>query len=175
MLVLVDSAGLRPELSAKQRAAAPVSKLGRAASGLPLVGGLMTISDLRAGRIDHALALGIPGVRRGVATWPADRTDGRISGRRSIPLGTRFRLDPRVDIAKLDLPPATKAIARAAQRYGIIARDTSGSVSLYAQAPPRGRPHVYHSVFRGAYPNQLLARFPWDRLQVVRAPERRVP
>jgi pimeloyl-ACP methyl ester carboxylesterase len=39
-LVLVDSAGLRPELGAKQRAAAPVSKLGRAAAGLPLVGGL---------------------------------------------------------------------------------------------------------------------------------------
>jgi len=39
-LVLVDSAGLRPELSAKQRAAAPVSTLGRAASGLPVVGPL---------------------------------------------------------------------------------------------------------------------------------------
>ena len=148
---------------------------GATASGLPLVGGLMTIGDLRRGRIDHALALGIPGVRKGIAVWPADRTDGRISDSRSIPLGTRFRLDPKLDVQALRLPPATKAIALAAQRYGIIARDTSGSVSLYAQAPPRGRPHVYHSVFRGVYPNQLLARFPWARLQVVRAPQRRVP
>jgi hypothetical protein len=143
---------------------------GATASGLPLVGGLMTIDDLRNGKIDHALALGIPGVRKGTAVWPADRTDGRIGGRKSIPLGTRFRLDPKLDVDKLNLPPATKLIAEAAQRYGIIARDTSGSVSLYAQAPPRGQPHVYHPVFHGAYPNQLLAQFPWDRLQVVRAP-----
>jgi hypothetical protein len=141
---------------------------GATASGLPLVGGLMTIDDLRRGTIDHALALGIPGVRKGVVTWPADRTDGRIGGRRSIPMGTRFRLDPKLDVDKLDLPPATKMIARAAQRYGIIARDTSGSVNFYAQAPPGNRPHVYRPVFHGAYPNQLLAKFPWDRLQVVR-------
>jgi hypothetical protein len=143
---------------------------GATASGLPLVGGLMTIDDLRAGKIDHALAIGIPGVRKGTATWPADRTDGRIAGGRSIPMGTRFRLDPKVDVDKLGLPPATAIIAKAAQRYGIIARDTSGSVNFYAQAPPSGQPHVYRPVFHGAYPNQLLAHFPWDRLQVVRAP-----
>jgi hypothetical protein len=143
---------------------------GATASGLPLVGGLMTIDDLRDGRIDHALAMGIPGVRKGTATWPADRTDGRVAGGRSIPMGTRFRLDPKVDVDKLGLPPATAMIAKAAQRYGIIARDTSGSVSLYAQAPPGGQPHVYRPVFHGAYPNQLLAHFPWNRLQVVRAP-----
>ena len=51
-LVLVDSAGLRPDLSAKQRAAAPVSKLGRAASGLPLVGGL---AERMRGRWHRAL------------------------------------------------------------------------------------------------------------------------
>jgi hypothetical protein len=147
---------------------------GATASGLPLVGGLMTFGDLRSGRIDHALALGIPGVRKGVATWPADRTDGRVAGRRSIPMGTRFRLDPRVDVDRLDLPPAAKVIARAVQRYGMIARDTSGSVSLYAQAPPADKPRIYRPVFHGAYPNQLLAHFPWDRLQVVRAPTHRV-
>jgi hypothetical protein len=147
---------------------------GATASGLPLVGGLMTVSDLRRGRIDHALALAVPGVRKGVVTWPADRTDGRVSGPRSIPIGTRFRLDPRVDVDKLGLTFLARAIARAAQRYGIIVRDTSGSVSLYAQAPPASSPHVYSPVFHGAYPNQLLAHFPWNRLQVVRAPARRV-
>jgi hypothetical protein len=147
---------------------------GATASGLPLTGGLMTFRDLLAGRIDHALALGIPGVRAGVVAAPADRTDGRVGDARSIPLGTRFRLDPRVDVDKLGLPPAGRAIALAAQRYGIIARDTSGSVSLYAQAPPPGQPRIYRPVFHGAYPNQVLAKFPWNRLQVVRAPVRAV-
>jgi pimeloyl-ACP methyl ester carboxylesterase len=51
-LVLVDSAGLRPQRTSKQRAAAPVSKLGRAASGLPLVGPL---ADRLRGRWHRAL------------------------------------------------------------------------------------------------------------------------
>ncbi|HZS01556.1 MAG TPA: alpha/beta hydrolase [Chloroflexota bacterium] len=51
-LVLVDSAGLRPRLSARQRAAAPVSKLGRAAGSLPLVGPL---ADRLRGRWHRAL------------------------------------------------------------------------------------------------------------------------
>jgi pimeloyl-ACP methyl ester carboxylesterase len=51
-LALVDSAGLRPERSAKQRAAAPVSKLGRAASTLPLVG---PVADRLRGRWHRAL------------------------------------------------------------------------------------------------------------------------
>jgi hypothetical protein len=143
---------------------------GATASGLPLTGGLMTFDDLLDGKIDHALAMGLPAVRAGVFVSPADRTDGRVKGRRSIPMGTRFRLDPKLDVDRLGLPPATAIIARAAQRYGIIARDTSGTVSLYAQAPPVGRPKIYRPVFKGAYPNQLLAKFPWDRLQVVRAP-----
>jgi hypothetical protein len=147
---------------------------GATASGLPLVGGLMTVSDVQRGTIDHALALAVPAVRKGVVTWPADRTDGRVSGARSIPIGTRFRLDPRVDVDSLGLTWVARMIARAAQRYGMIVRDTSGSVSLYAQVPPPSSPHVYSPAFHGAYPNQLLAHFPWDRLQVVRAPMRRL-
>src|SRR6185369_6585941 len=51
-LVLVNSAGLRPERTATQRAAAPVTKLGRAASGLPLVGPL---AERLRGRWQRAL------------------------------------------------------------------------------------------------------------------------
>jgi hypothetical protein len=147
---------------------------GATGSGLPLVGGLITTAELRRGRVDHALAIGLPALRAGMVAAPADRTDGRVSSAQSIPMGTRFRLDPRVDVDSLGLSPVGRMIARAAQRYGMIVRDTSGSVSLYGQAPTPGRPNVYPSVFRGAYPNQLLARFPWNRLQVVRAPVRRV-
>jgi hypothetical protein len=60
-------------------------------------------------------------------------------------------------------------MALAAQRYGVIVRDKAGAVVFYAQAPSARRPHAYHSVFHGAYPNVLLARFPWNRLQVVRS------
>jgi hypothetical protein len=147
---------------------------GATGSGLPLAGGLMTAAELRRGRIDHALALALPALRAGVVAAPADRTDGRVARATAIPMGTRFRLDPRVNVDALGLPPAARMIARAAQRYGMIVRDTSGSVTLYAQAPPPGQGDVYGPVFRGASPDKLLARFPWDRLQVVRSRVSRV-
>jgi hypothetical protein len=145
------------------------SPTGATASGLPLVGGLMTLPELRRGRIDHALAVALPSTRAGVAAWPATRTDGQDPSPTAIPEGTRFRLDPKVDVGRLGLSRTGEAIARAAQRYGIIVRDKAGAVVFYGQEPPRTNPRAYHAVFRGAYPNQILARFPWDRLQVVRS------
>ena len=147
---------------------------GATASGLPLAGGLMTLAELRRGRIDHALAVSLPSTRAGVATWPATRTDGQDPRPTAIPEGTRFRLDPWLDIGRLNLPPVVRAMAVAAQRYGIIVRDKAGAVVFYGQEPPRSRPRTYHSVFRGAYPNHLLSRFPWSRLQVVRSKVRPV-
>jgi hypothetical protein len=147
---------------------------GATASGLPLVGGLMTLSELQRGRIDHALSVAIPTTRAGVAAWPATRTDGQDSSRTAIPEGTRFRIDPRVDVNRLDLPRTVRTMARAAQRYGIIVRDKAGAVVFYGQIPPRSQPKAYLALFHGAYPNQMLAHFPWDRLQVVRSPVRRV-
>jgi hypothetical protein len=145
------------------------SPTGATASGLPLVGGLMTLPELRRGRIDHALAVALPSTRSGVAAWPATRTDGQDPSPTAIPEGTRFRLDPSVNVGSLGLSRTGEAIARAAQRYGIIVRDKAGAVVFYGQEPPRSNPRAYHAVFRGAFPNQILSKFPWDRLQVVRS------
>jgi hypothetical protein len=148
---------------------------GATASGLALAAGLMTTRELQRGQIDHALAVALPSAAPGVVSAPANRTDGSSPRRAAIPLGTHFRLVPRVDVDALGLPPAGRTIARALQRYGMVARDTSGSsVSFYAQAPPPGQPRIYHSVFHGVYRSLLLARFPWNRMQVVRTPLRRV-
>lgn len=147
---------------------------GATATGLPLIGGLMRISELRAGRVDHVLSLGIPNVRAEVYAWPAQRSDGSDTSPRAIPEGTRFRLDPRLDIAKLGLPPVARVMARAAQRYGIIVQDGASAVTFYAEDPaPLGFNPYFPSpagLFGGQYPNHLLAKFPWQRLQVLRAP-----
>ena len=60
---------------------------GATATGLPLVGGLITFGDLRRGRIDHALALAVPRVRRGVMALPAQRSDGKYDGALLAPGG----------------------------------------------------------------------------------------
>ncbi|HEY7631762.1 MAG TPA: hypothetical protein VH817_13720 [Thermoleophilaceae bacterium] len=140
---------------------------GATASGLALMGGLITLDDVRANDIEHALALGVPRVTRGAAVAPANRSDGRFTGSSTIPEGTRFRLDPKLNLDALGLPRATLAIARAAQRYGMIVRDGSGSVSLYAEDPTPAGSNPYPEWFGGQSPSQLLARFPWSHLQVL--------
>jgi hypothetical protein len=140
---------------------------GASSSGLAIAGGLISAAELQQGRIDHVVAMGLPQVKRGVPVPPATRTDGRYIGPNAISEGQRFRLDPSLDIASLNLPPVTRAIAYAAQRYGIVVRDQSGAVPFYAQDPRTLGFNPYPSLFGGLRPDQLLQRFPWSRLWAV--------
>jgi hypothetical protein len=140
---------------------------GATASSLPLAGGLITLRDLERGEIDHALAMALPSSRSGVWALPAQRTDGNARRPDAIPQGARFRLDPSVDVDALGLPPFTAMLARAAQRYGIIVRDTSAVVTLYAEDPtPRGENPWAAAIKPSAA--EVMRAFPWDRLQVMR-------
>ena len=141
---------------------------GATATGLPLLGGLMTIRELKRGRIDHALAMAIPDSRRGVWARPATHGDGNTARRNALPEGARLRLGPTLDLDRLNLPPVTQVIARAAQRYGIVVRDRAGVVAFYAQDPTPTGSNPYRGIFRNQYPDELLASFPWRRLQVLR-------
>jgi hypothetical protein len=147
-----------------------LDKRGASASGVPLLAGLITIAELRAGRIDHALALAVPTTAAGTFVWPAQRSDGKTTGPTAIPEGTRFRIDRSVDLDKLGLTPAGLAIARAVQRYGMIVRDGAGNVTFFAEDPAPTGGNPYGALFRGRYANEVLRGFPWDRLQVVAPP-----
>jgi hypothetical protein len=140
---------------------------GATASSLPVIGGTMLIDELKRGRIDHALAMNVPAARAGVFAWPAQRTDGRGPSS-ALPEGARLRLDPALDIGELRLPKLTRMMARAAQRYGVVVRDQTGhGTSFFAENPARFRGNPYRKYFRGRTPQELLANFPWDRLQVL--------
>jgi hypothetical protein len=142
---------------------------GATATGLPLVGGLMTLGELRRGQIDHALAIAIPDPRAGVWSAPATHGDGTSADRRALPEGARLRLDPRLKLGTLGLPPVTLMIARAAQRYGLIVRDRAPIVTFYGQDPQSGGGQSpYRSLFKSESPASLLARFPWGRLEVLK-------
>jgi len=143
---------------------------GGSATSLDLLGGLMRIGELRAGHIDHALALAIPAAAKGRFVYPAQRGDGVDTSPNAIPEGTRFRLDPKLNVNALPLPATTKMMALAAQRYGIIVRDQSGSVSFYAEDPTTTGSDPYggtYGLFDGLSPHDLLKDFPWSHLQVV--------
>lgn len=144
---------------------------GATATGLPMLGGLIRIRELRAGLIPHALSIAIPQARAGVYTWPAQQTDGVSNDSRAVPEGTRFRIDPSVKLSKLQMSPFVRTLARAAQRYGIYVTDQSADVSFMAEDPaPTGSNPYPGEFFGGKSPRELLQQFPWDSLEVVDAP-----
>jgi hypothetical protein len=145
---------------------------GATATSLPLLGGLIRLDELAAGHIDHALALAIPQARAHCFSWPAQRTDGSLDAEDAIPEGARFRIDPRVDLARAAMSPLVRMLAEAAQRYGMVVRDGAGAVTFYAEDPtPTGTdPYLGPNGYFGSGNVQDLLRreFPWQDLQALR-------
>jgi hypothetical protein len=141
---------------------------GTTAAGLSLTGGMITPEELAAGHIDHALSVALVETKRGEHSWPANRDDGWMDGADAIPEGLRFRLDPTIDVDALNIAPAAKIIAKALQTYGMVVRDTSGAVVLYAEnTVAEGRGDPYPGLFGGAPSYSVLNGLPWDRLQAL--------
>jgi hypothetical protein len=145
---------------------------GATATSLPVVAGTMMIDELKAGVIPHALAMNIPWAKPKTYSWPAQRTDGSSTDPNAIPEGARFRLDPKLDLNRLNLPPMTRAMAVAAQRYGMIVRDQTGhAISFFAENPaPHGtNPYTLAGGFYGGpNPSAVMRAFPWDHVQLVK-------
>lgn len=140
---------------------------GSTASSLPIIGGTILISELQAGRIDHALALNIPYARPGVFSWPAQRTDG-AGDKFDLPEGARLRIDPDFDLDAVRMAPAGRVIAEAAQKYGMIVRDQTGTATgFYAEDPTRYRTNPYPELFGNRLPSEILATFPWDEVELM--------
>ena len=90
--------------------------------------------------IPHALAMNVPYAKPKTYSFPAQRTDGASTDPNAIPEGARFRLDPKLDVDALNVPPMTKAMAKAAQRYGMIVRDqTAHAISFFAENPSQSQ------------------------------------
>ncbi|MFA9269263.1 MAG: hypothetical protein ACEQSX_00685 [Baekduiaceae bacterium] len=140
---------------------------GANATHLNLLGGIMTLPELRSGRIDHALVMSIPEARAGVWSLPATETDGKIDDPRAIPEGAWFRLDPDLDLDSLSLPPMTRMMARAAQRYGIVVANTAQNVVFYGEDATRRSDDPYAALLDGARPIDIAAAFPWEHLQTL--------
>ena len=143
---------------------------GASATSLPIAAGTITINDLKSGAINHALAIAVPFPCSGSFTWPAQRTDGSSTAPDCLPEGAHLRLDPTLDLSKLSLPPITRMLAVAAQRYGIIVRDkTNRETTFVAETPTGTNPYIgTGGLFGGLQPWQFLPPFPWSHLQLLK-------
>ncbi|MFN8109901.1 MAG: hypothetical protein U0Y82_08645 [Thermoleophilia bacterium] len=140
---------------------------GATASGIPAAAGLVTSQDLARGSIDHALVIGLPYIRTGSFLSPATRTDGWTTDATDPLMGQRFRLDPAVDVAALNLPPLARMVALAVQRYGLVVRDTSGSVSFYGEDPVSTGSNPFTAALAGQDMGVVMRQFPWDHIQAL--------
>jgi hypothetical protein len=146
---------------------------GSTASSLPMIGGTALISELKAGHIDHALAMNIPSPCQTWFSWPAQRTDGTSSDLSNCTLeGAHLRLDPKLDLSRLNLPPVTRMFAEAAQKYGIIVRDKTGeATTFFAEDPTPTGTDPYRApggFYGGKSPRDLMSQFPWAYLRLLK-------
>ncbi len=147
---------------------------GTTATGLPFMGGQVTAEELKSGVINHAIGIAlVDQAAYSVLSWPAQRSDGwnPTSAPNRIPEGTRFRLDPSINVDALNMTPVGKMIAKAAQKYGFVDWDTAGAISIrfenslsYTQL---GQPNPYTALFNGVPNYAVLNGFPWSHLQFL--------
>ena len=141
------------------------------ASGLSMIGGVITNQDLQTHSINHALAMAVTSAAAHTWMWPAQRTDGYSTDPAALPEGAHLRLSPDVNVNALDAPPLVKMIARAAQRYGIVIRDETGWANVFYAEPRTGRGrNQARRLLDGESPSDALAAFPWGKLEVLNAP-----
>lgn len=142
---------------------------GVTASGIVAAGGMVTIDEVKRGEITHAMSLNVISPAAGVASWPAQRTDGRSSDPNAVAEGQRLRLDPSVDVDSLGLTPIGRMVAKAAQEYGFVVVDTSGSVGLNAEAGALTKRRTgidpWDTMANPSY--EVLRGFPWERMQAL--------
>lgn len=158
----LGGSGVRPQ---KGGPAPWYASHGSRACGFPLIAGLITPAELRAGEIRHALVLAYPGLRQRWFVSPASTghpANGIISEGAGVPCGGRIQLDPELDLDALGLSPAGRVIARALQVYGAYVGDFSGSINVYADGSAEAR-----EAYVGVLSSATLAGVDLSRLRVI--------
>jgi hypothetical protein len=90
------------------------------AGGLPILPGLLRISEVKHGYVDHAIRFTTDITdRRHV--WPARHDAGSVSNHAYPPMGARFRLKASFPISSYRAD--TQTVLRAMKRYGLVLAD----------------------------------------------------
>ena len=90
------------------------------AAGLPILPGLLRWSEVRTGRVDHAIRFTTDRTSRR-HLWPARHDAGSTASRAYPPMGARFRLRASYDASGLS--PRARTVVAAMQRYGLVLAD----------------------------------------------------
>lgn len=142
--------------------------IGTTATGLPFLGGQISIAEAQALNIPHALGLATIKARSGGQSWPANRNDGWTNDANCPYEGQRFYLSRSVDVNVLPMHPLGKAIARSIQKYGFVIWDKAGAFSFRGENPipliDAGQSNPWSTVYNGTPSYSIMAGFPWTQL-----------
>lgn len=110
-------------------------------SGLPLFAGLILPEEIQAGRIDHALAISLPGPAQRKYIQPASSTDG-VGAVNSMPEGARLRLKANVRLRFGRCPRVTVRMQENADGSTVVFTTTTpvggGKAVVTRQTVPAG-------------------------------------
>ncbi|EHB55962.1 hypothetical protein MycrhDRAFT_3156 [Mycolicibacterium rhodesiae JS60] len=139
-------------------------------SGASRLGGVIRVSEIKAGVIMHAVALATDNACKTFRP-PALKSDGDSVRDDCLPEGALLQLDPSLDLSKLNLTPGERAVAVALQRYGGYVMDVAGTSLCViferdASAGPGSIGETYTKAgFRWDY--DAMEHVPWEKLRVL--------
>jgi len=139
-------------------------------SGFALLNGLIWPDELKAGRIEHAIAFAYDLTRAGGPVSPATDSDGTSKGSNTMPEGARVQLDPTLDLDSLGLTDYEKTIAKALQEYGMILVDDGGGMAFYVVHPLSAKNNPYEGILPDT-DYVSLENIPADKFRVLKLPE----
>lgn len=147
------------------------------ASGTAGMAGLVRISDIKSGAINHALVFSTSdcAAPASVFRYPAIHSDGKYTGTGAIPEGARVQLDPSINVDGIaNITAGEKMVAKALQQYGAYAVDCAGStgpggMGYYFEDPrEEGVADPYPGV-GFAWDYFGMDHIPWKSLKVLNA------
>lgn len=142
-------------------------------AGASRLGGVVRVSEISAGLIDHALVVQTDTACAGVFRAPALKTDGDSARSDCLPEGARLQLDPAIDVTRIaGITPGEKAVARALQRYGAYVIDRGGApLSMSFERAPDATSSSPGSAYAAAglsWDYYGMPHIPWSRLRVLK-------
>lgn len=151
---------------------------GYTGSGLSYVAAAVKVSEARAAAagqieaISHAIGLNLNYETASTAwAWPATRSDGKSGDVGAPRMGQRFRLKSSFNVAASTLTPIAKAVARAAQVYGLIVMGGSERPSILCEsgAVEQARTGIdpWAAILGGRTIDTVLSGIPLDQFEAI--------
>ncbi len=142
-------------------------------AGASRLGGVIRVSEIQEGVIEHALVVQTDTACAGVFRAPAIKTDGDSTRPDCLPEGARLQLDPAIDVSRIaGITPAERTVARALQRYGAYVIDRGGApLSVSFERAPDATASSPGSAYVAAglsWDYHGMPRIPWSRLRVLK-------